>query len=40
MSRPASRLDILVVENDPAMVRLMKEAFKEAGMIGRGTISH
>jgi chemotaxis family two-component system response regulator Rcp1 len=26
------RLDILIIENDPAMARLTKEAFKEAGM--------
>ncbi len=28
----AKRLDILIVENDPAMARLTKEAFKEAGL--------
>lgn len=28
----SKRLDILIVENDPAMARLTKEAFKEAGL--------
>ena len=27
------RLDILVIENDPATARLIKEAFKEAGLM-------
>lgn len=29
----SNRLDILIVENDPAMARLTKEAFKEAGLM-------
>jgi chemotaxis family two-component system response regulator Rcp1 len=29
---PPRQLDILIVENDPAMARLTKEAFKEAGL--------
>lgn len=29
----AERLDILIVENDPAAARLTKEAFREAGMM-------
>ena len=28
----SKRLEILIIENDPAMARLTKEAFKEAGM--------
>jgi chemotaxis family two-component system response regulator Rcp1 len=31
-SEAPRQLDILIVENDPAMARLMKEAFKEAGL--------
>ncbi len=32
MSLPSRQLEILIVENDPAMARLTKEAFKEAGL--------
>lgn len=32
MTPPRRKLDILIVENDPAMARLTKEAFKEAGL--------
>lgn len=32
-SNPSRRLDILIVENDPATARLTKEAFREAGMM-------
>jgi chemotaxis family two-component system response regulator Rcp1 len=39
--RPARRLDILIVENDPATVRLTKEAFKEAGLMdGVRSVAH
>lgn len=29
---PPQKLDILIIENDPAMVHLTKEAFREAGL--------
>ncbi|HWF47416.1 MAG TPA: response regulator [Bryobacteraceae bacterium] len=32
-SRESYRLKILVIENDPAAARLIKEAFKEAGLL-------
>lgn len=31
--RSPERLDVLIVENDPAAARLTKEAFREAGLI-------
>ena len=30
---PSQGLDILIIENDPAMARLTKEAFREAGLM-------
>src|SRR5579875_44273 len=33
-------LDILLIENDPAMALLTKEAFKEAGLFERITVVH
>ena len=33
MATGASRLDILIIENDPATARLTKEAFREAGLM-------
>jgi len=33
MATDSSRLDILIIENDPATARLTKEAFREAGMM-------
>ena len=33
MPTDPSRLDILIIENDPATARLTKEAFREAGMM-------
>jgi|SRR5581483_1391504 len=32
-SRSPNRLDVLIVENDPATARLTKEAFREVGMM-------
>ena len=32
-STPPNRLDILIIENDAAVARLTKEAFKEAGLM-------
>lgn len=41
MSSTPRQLDILIVENDPAMARLTQEAFKEAGLAqGVTTVAH
>ena len=41
MTQPRKPLDILIIENDPAMARLTKEAFKEVGLTdGIQSVAH